>query len=309
MRRRLTELGVLGLLGLVCGCGEPRVGGETVEDGNAGPLSVYVVNYPLQYLAERIGGEQVRVEFPAPADVDPAYWTPDEETVAGYQGADLVLLNGAGYEAWVEKTTLAASKLVNTSQAFADRYIALEGAMTHSHGPAGEHEHSALAFTTWLDPTLAIEQARAIAAAFEAAAPQDAGSFGERLAALEGDLGALDVQLGEGTSEMGDMPLLGSHPVYQYLASRYTLNLRSVHFEPDEDPGVDGWRELERLLEEHPARWMLWEAEPLPGIAERLRGLGVSSIVFDPCGNAPAAGDWLSVMWENARNLESVIMK
>jgi hypothetical protein len=43
----------------------------------AGPLNVYVVNYPLKYFAERIGGEHVKVEFPAPADVDPAYWNPD----------------------------------------------------------------------------------------------------------------------------------------------------------------------------------------------------------------------------------------
>ncbi|MEE9607579.1 MAG: hypothetical protein V3U03_07545, partial [Myxococcota bacterium] len=36
------------------------------------PLSVYVVNYPLQYFAEWIGGEQVVVTFPAPPGSDPA---------------------------------------------------------------------------------------------------------------------------------------------------------------------------------------------------------------------------------------------
>jgi ABC-type Zn uptake system ZnuABC Zn-binding protein ZnuA len=33
-------------------------------------FTVYVVNYPLQYFAERIGGEHVTVVFPAPADVE-----------------------------------------------------------------------------------------------------------------------------------------------------------------------------------------------------------------------------------------------
>jgi len=46
------------------------------------PLSVQVVNYPLQYLAERIGGPEVAVTFAAPRDVDPARWSPDSETVA-----------------------------------------------------------------------------------------------------------------------------------------------------------------------------------------------------------------------------------
>ena len=85
---------------LACGSGERadearRTGPEAAE-----PLTVYVVNYPLRYFAERIGGELVRVVFPAPADVDPAHWSPDAETVAAYQAADLILLNGAGYARW-----------------------------------------------------------------------------------------------------------------------------------------------------------------------------------------------------------------
>ena len=65
--------------------------GVTVFTARAGakdadaPLSVYVVNYPLQYFAERIGGPDVRVVFPAPADGDPAFWKPSPEQIAAYQ--------------------------------------------------------------------------------------------------------------------------------------------------------------------------------------------------------------------------------
>ena len=55
------------------------------------PLSVYVVNYPLQYFAERIGGPDVRVVFPAPADGDPAFWKPLPEQIAAYQKRDPTL--------------------------------------------------------------------------------------------------------------------------------------------------------------------------------------------------------------------------
>ncbi len=86
-------------------------------------LTVYAVNYPLQYFAERIGGNLVQVVFPAPEDVDPAFWKPDVATILAYQQADLILLNGAAYAAWVQVVSLPLSKLVNTSAAFADQYI------------------------------------------------------------------------------------------------------------------------------------------------------------------------------------------
>ena len=101
------------------------------------PLRVYVVNYPLKYFAERIGGDNIQVVFPAPQDVDPAYWTPDLATIGAYQQADLILLNGAGYAGWIDKVSLPRAKLVNTSKKFQDRIITIKGAVTHSHGPGG----------------------------------------------------------------------------------------------------------------------------------------------------------------------------
>jgi len=37
---------------------------------------------------------------------------------------------------------------------------------------------------------------------------------------------------------------------------------------------------------------------------DKLRSLGVQSLVFDPCGNAPDQGDFLSVMQQNVVNLQ-----
>ena len=43
------------------------------------------------------GGDRIEVSYPGPAGEDPAYWSPDAETIASYQKADLILLNGASY--------------------------------------------------------------------------------------------------------------------------------------------------------------------------------------------------------------------
>jgi zinc transport system substrate-binding protein len=289
---------------LVGGCGEgQRESGAAARVEDAG-LTVYVVNYPLQYFAERIGGDLIRVEFPAPEDVDPAYWSPDAEAVLAYQGADVILLNGADYAGWVGMASLPASKLLDTSEGFADRHIYIEGDVTHSHGPEGDHSHGETAFTTWLDPTLAVMQAEAVLATLVKASPENEASFAAGVESLQRDLLAIDEGVAGALAEVQAEPLLGSHPVYQYFARRYGLNLKSVHFEPDEFPDDNGWWDLQELLREHPAEWMIWEGEPTPEIMASLEELGVKSVVFEPCGNAPDAGDYLSVMQANVRNLE-----
>lgn len=292
---------------LACGPGEPADEARRTAPEAAGPLTVHVVSYPLHYFAERIGGDLVRVVFPTPGDVDPAHWSPDAETVAAYQAADLILLNGAGYARWVQRASLPRARLVNTSAAFRDQLIEQDATTTHIHGPKGAHSHADLAFTTWLDPALAILQARAVADAFSEARPEHEAAFGAGLARLEASLGELDARLGEAARAIGETPLLFSHPVYQYFARRYALNARSLHWEPDEPPDERAWRALEELLTEHPASWMIWEATPAEATVRRLEALGVRSIVYSPCANAPEQGDFLGVMHHNAASFEALL--
>ncbi len=80
---------------MLAACSETAISPEFTDDRDE-RLVVYAVNYPLAWLAERIGGEFVAVVLPWPADVDPAFWSPDAETVAAYQRADLIILNGGG---------------------------------------------------------------------------------------------------------------------------------------------------------------------------------------------------------------------
>jgi zinc transport system substrate-binding protein len=158
-------------------------------------LVVFTANYPLAYIAQRIGGDEVQVHFPAPAGIDPAFWMPDVAQIIAYQQADLVLLNGARYAKWIDKVSLPQLKLVSTSTGFKEQYIRGDAGTTHSHGPAGEHSHGGVAFTTWLDFSLAAQQAKAIAEALARKRPELAGDFQQRLSLLESDLLALDSEM------------------------------------------------------------------------------------------------------------------
>jgi zinc transport system substrate-binding protein len=300
----LNALMILGVIISITACSDqPERDSAPKPTARNAKLAVYVVNYPLMYFAERIGGKGVNVTFPAPAHTDPAFWMPDAGTVGAYQRANLIVLNGANYAKWVDRVSLPQAKLVNTSKGFQDQYISIESAITHAHGPQGEHSHGAIAFTTWLDPKLAIEQARTIKQAFVRLRPDQQKAFQAGFDALERDLLDLDTRINEIVSANTKQPLVASHPVYQYLMRRYGLNVRSVHWEPDEVPNDNMWKELTDLLVSHPAKWMIWEGAPLPGTARKLERLDVKSTVFDPCGNVPQEGDYLSIMRQNASNL------
>jgi zinc transport system substrate-binding protein len=269
------------------------------------PLRVYVVNYPLKYFAERIGGDHVDVEFPAPKGIDPAYWIPNIATIGAYQQSDLIILNGAAYAKWVEKVSLPRSKMVNTSKSFKDSYITIKEAVTHSHGAEGEHAHEGAAFTTWLDFDLAARQAKAIATAFARKKPEVKSTFQKNYAALEKDLMAVDQVIMQTVSKNREKPLLASHPVYDYFSRRYGLNIKSVHWEPDDVPTGEQWIELQGILKDHPATWMIWEGEPNASSVAKLKSMEVKSLVLNPCGNVPEEGDFLSVMQQNAENLKA----
>ena len=272
-------------------------------EGRAQP-TVYVVNYPLQYFAERIAGDRVKVVFPAPADEDPAFWKPDLDAIAAYQAADLILINGAGYAKWLKTVSLPKSKMIDSSGRFQAEYIAVEDTGVHSHGPTGEHSHAGTAFTTWLDLRQAAQQAQAVMEGLSRLLPEHQEAFQQRYAALERDLLALDARLDAIVAQRRAQPLLASHPVYQYLARRHGLNLQSVLWEPEVMPDDAQWEELQSILQGHAAAWMLWEGDPLPASVQKLQAIGVQSLVFDPCGNTPEQGDFLSVMQQNAARLE-----
>lgn len=309
----MKKLLILPLLLLIAGCkpasestpaAAPQPGTPAAAAPQGGKPQVYTANYPLKYFAERLGGAAIDVHFPAPADEDPAFWNPDDETIAKYQAASLILMNGASYSKWVDNTTLPDDKVVNTSSAFSKDFIEVKEATTHSHGPGGEHSHSGTAFTTWMDLQQAILQAQEVSTALQALVPAEAKAVQQRFEELKKELEALDNRLLGVSKRIGNAPLVASHPVYQYFARRYSLNLQSVHWEPETVPNNKEMENLVRLLSGHPAKWMLWEGTPAARSVDRLGNLGIQSLVIDPCGNTPDSGDFMTVMTANVEALE-----
>lgn len=266
------------------------------------PLEIQAVNAPLAYFAERLAGDAAAVTLPVPTGADPAAWKPGMAELAALQEADLILLNGADYAPWTARVSLPRARTVDTSRAFAEDYIAVEG-VTHSHGDTAEHSHAATASFTWLDFQQAGFQAEAVAAALARALPEAAPVIEAEGAALKADLAALDAEGQRIGAALDGRALLAFHPGYEYLARRYGLNLRHVTWDPNAAPDADQLAELDAVLAEDPADLMLWEAPPGPEAAAELSARGVEPVIFSQGATVPAA-EFLALMTEGLAALD-----
>jgi zinc transport system substrate-binding protein len=299
------------LLAAACSDEERRtaIGDASAEKTNK--ALVVAGNYPLYFFATRIAdGVDGAPEIVFPdIEGDPALWTPSAEQILLLQAAELVLLNGAGAESWLNLVTVDRRRLRDTSASIAGRLIPLNDSVQHRHGPEGEHSHQGTAFTTWLDPTLAIAQAQAITSVLIELSPSSAQYYQGNMVKLEQELGELDAQLSEVFGRFDNRPVLFSHPVYQYLQRRYAINGQSVHWEPDEEPSTRDWIELQQILTKHPATIMIWEDEPMESVAQRLANADIKSVEFRSAANRPAEGDYLSVLRANAKRIAALLIE
>ena len=300
------RLFIAGMLVLLAGC--DRESAPAVDDANDAETAAIIVtsNYPLYFITTRLlaGIESAPdVVFPT-IDGDPTYWTPAPEQVQLLQSAELIVLNGANAEPWLDFVSLDESKFFDTTAGLAERLIPLEDAVQHQHGPEGEHSHQGYAYTTWLDPDLLAGQARALSDRLAQVVPAKETRLRQNLASLEADLSDLDSRLEAAFEPLRGRPVLFSHPVYQYLERRYGLDGHSLHWEPDEEPSTSDWIELQQVRGEHPATLMIWEDDPLPAPRDALEDGGIAVITFQLAANRPASGDYLDVMEANQRRME-----
>ena len=242
--------------------------------------------------------------------IDPSSWKPTSKAVAKMQAANRILANGAGYESWLQTTTLTESKIVKTADRFKDRWIREAADVEHKHGPVGETDQQGKsAFTTWLDPDLAIQQARVICDTLVELAPDKKPGFETRFGELEQQLRDLRKQLLEQGPNLSEKHVVSSQPVFQYLARALNLSISNVNFHPTGSPSEQQWKEFDALLAERPAALMIWNDEPTKETRAELAKREISVVVFDPLNRKPTDGDFLSGMQKNIDRLKVAIEK
>ena len=165
----------------------------------------------LADIAQNVGGERVAVQALIGADQDGHGYQPRPSDARAVAAADVVLVNGLGFDGWLER--LAASNGASERLRVASAGIVPIGNEdADDHGHDGEHldaddhghddehkhddhDHGPLDPHAWQDVGNVLKYAENIAAAFTAADPAGAAGYAANLERYSGELRALDAEI------------------------------------------------------------------------------------------------------------------
>jgi zinc transport system substrate-binding protein len=289
---------------LLAGCGD-----SGAEGGGSDGLTVVAGFYPLEWAAERVGGDLVDVSSLTPpgAEAHDLELTPQD--VAAVAEADLlVYLDGFQPALDEAAATEAADTAWDAGQA-ADLSRTSE---EHSH--EGEEEHAEEGEEPvdphfWLDPTRLAAVGDALADRLTELDPDGAATFEENAAALRADLEGLDAEMQAGLANCAVDTLVTSHDAFGYLADRYGLRVVGISgLSPSQEPSPAQLAEIATLVRENGVTTVYTETLVDPAVAETVAAeAGVRTAVLDPLEGLTddsAGADYLSVMRTDLATLQ-----
>ncbi|HXV46181.1 MAG TPA: zinc ABC transporter substrate-binding protein [Nitrososphaera sp.] len=181
-------------------------------------IAVVASFYPLYEFASRVGGDRAVVSSLVPASIEPHDWEPTAQDRLRVQSADLLVVNGAGFESWAGN--MEARVVVDTSEGLELEH---EEEVEDEHGQEGGVDPH-----VWLDPVLANHQVEKIRDAMAAADPENADYYNQSAAEFAAELDQLDafIRLELANCEKSDF--IAFHDAFSRFAERYGLTQHAI---------------------------------------------------------------------------------
>jgi zinc transport system substrate-binding protein len=300
-----TFLAVIALATITaCGGDSDKSG---TSDSGSERLHVEASFYPLQWMAERVGGAQLDVGSLTPPGAEPHDLELTPSDVASVAGADVVVYL-ADFQPAVDDAVadVDADKRFDAAE-FADlslTYTPIE------EGEKETEEAGAVDPHFWLDPTRLGAVATAFADYLSGIDPANAETYEANAATLQAELGELDDELEEGLATCKNKDLVTSHNAFGYLADRYGLEQVGITgLTPEDEPSPADLAAVSDFVREHDVRTIYFETLVSPDIAEAIAGeTGATTDVLDPIEglNDESQGDnYLEIMRSNLTNLRA----
>lgn len=324
--RTLLVGAAVGML-VLAGCSAEATDSDSAASDTS--LSVGAAFYPLEYVAQRVGGDLVDVQPLIASGVEPHDAELSPKTVRDMQQMDTVLYL-ADFQPAIDDAidttgveSLDAHHIIDehgeeVAHAAEEDEHAGETAEEHAahaddHDDEAEedghegHDHGSLDPHFWLDPTLLAEYAQDVAAEFAELDPDNADTYTANADTLLTDLDALDASYTEGLSTCERDDIFVGHEAFGYLAYAYDLHQEGLAgLDPESEPSPARVREIRDMVEDTDATTIYTESEASASVAASIsEDVGVDVLVLSPVETVADGEDYLGVMEANLEALRT----
>ncbi|WCN01197.1 zinc ABC transporter substrate-binding protein [Streptomyces sp. M92] len=324
-RRRISGIAVTAAaalgLGTLSACSS-----DSAAAGNTDKFDVVASFYPMQFLAEQIGGDHVNVTTLTEPGQEPHDLELSAKQTAQMGEADAVLYLKALQPAVDE--AIAQSDVKTKIDAATLTTLEDHGNVEHDHdhGHEGEEhaaeEHSEEAHSEeeehardphiWLDPVKYAEVAEGVAKAFEKADPDHAADYRENAETLTKKLADLNTSFKDGLADTDTKVFFTNHAAFGYLAERYGLTQEAINgLDPESEPSPARIKELQDEAKADGVTTVFYETLVSGKTAKTLaKDAGLKTDVLDPLEgitDKSKGDDYFEVMQSNLKALEAAL--
>jgi zinc transport system substrate-binding protein len=286
---------VVALLLAGCSTDDPAGVGDTVD--------VVAGFYPLQFVAERVGGDLVAVSNLTKPGAEPHDLELAPQDVGSVADADLALYL-SGFQPAVDEaiSTSAPDTGFDVTQ-YADLSLTFTPI---DEGTAEDEEDVDPHF--WLDPMRLADVADAVAERFAAVDPAHADTYSANATALHEELLELDNEMLDGLASCESRDIVTSHNAFGYLADAYDMNQIGITgLTPESEPNPQTLADVTDFVERNDVRTIYYETLVSPDIANTVAAAtGARTAVLDPIeglSDESLGDDYLDIMRANLDQL------
>ncbi|WP_093612930.1 metal ABC transporter substrate-binding protein [Streptomyces indicus] len=316
-----------GLLALSA-CGSSNAA-DGKSDGAGGKLDVVASFYPMQYLAEQIGGDHVNVDTLTKPGVEPHDLELSPKQTVELGNADMILylkdlqpavdkaIGQSGVKNVVDAATLTKLEEHSASEDHEGHDHSGGDAHADEHGHEDEHGHSHETEAgedphIWLDPVKYAEVANGVGEALQKADPDHAADYKKNTEELVGKLEALNKDFADGLKNTETKTFITTHAAFGYLAERYGLDQEAISgLSPEAEPSPARIKELQETAEHDKVSTVFFETLASDKTAKTLaKDTGLKTDVLDPLEgitDRSKGADYLEVMQSNLTALKKAL--
>ena len=219
MNYRLSLFGLFGLifLGLILSACSNVTAAQSGADGK---LDIVATTSIVGDVVANIAGDRASLSVLIAPNVDEHAYQPSPRDTARIADADIVFMNGAGLEEFMNKLVTKAggeARLVPVSDGIQLQESSDDTEESEAENHSGGDPH------VWTDPNNVLIWVDNIEQALRPADPANAATYSENAAAYRKQLEELDGWVKEQVSQVPpeQRKLVTDHPVFTYFASRY----------------------------------------------------------------------------------------